>query len=164
VFAGYFSVYPYVGFLRFFIRYAEIEPRGSRLIRILIVDDYKDYRGHLKALLESVEEWNVCGEAENGRDAIEKHLFHQPHVTVMDFNMPELDGLRASRLILAKCPDHPILMLTVFASSQLAAQARREGIKGLCSKIRIDCITVAIQSLLRGETYFPDYFAATAGD
>lgn len=140
-------------------------PEGQcSLARIFIVDDNHGFRAQLRSLLESVEEWEVCGEAENGWEAIEKHSSIQPHVTVMDFNMPELNGLHASRAILRKCPDARILLLTVFASSELVSQAKREGIKGFCSKIQINCITQAIKSLLRGESYFPESFAASAGD
>jgi DNA-binding NarL/FixJ family response regulator len=77
--------------------------------------------------------------------------------------MPELNGLYAARAILRKCPDAAILLLTVFATAQLAVQAKRAGIKGCCSKTQVDCITLAIQSLLRGETYFPESFAASSG-
>lgn len=133
------------------------------MIRIFIVDDHNDYRTHLRTLLESVKEWKVCAEAVNGIEAVQKHSHFQPHITVMDFNMPELNGLLASREILRKCPAASILLLTVFASPQLAIRAKREGIKGFCSKTQVDCITLAIQSLLRGETYFPESFAAQAG-
>jgi DNA-binding NarL/FixJ family response regulator len=68
--------------------------------------------------------------------------------------MPVLDGLKASRQILTKNPDAPILTVTVFKSSQLADEAKRAGIKGFGSKIHIDCITGAIQALLAGRTYF----------
>jgi two-component system response regulator DegU len=134
------------------------------LARILIVDDHQYFRIHLRNLLESIEEWEVCAEAENGKEAVEKHSWAQPHVTVMDFNMPVLNGLEASRAILRKCPDAPILLLTIFTSTQLATQAKKHGIKGFCSKVQIDCITEAIKALLRGESYFPDSFAASAGD
>jgi DNA-binding NarL/FixJ family response regulator len=138
-------------------------PRAVPLIRILIVDDHHQFRAHLRTLLESIEEWQVCGEAQNGVEALEKHCRIQPHVTVMDFNMPELNGLHASREILRECPEATILLLTVFASAQLAVRAKREGIKGFCSKTQSDCITLAIQSLLRGETYFPESFSMTVG-
>jgi two-component system response regulator DegU len=134
------------------------------VIRILIVDDYHHFRAHLRNLLESEEEWEICGEAQNGKEAVEKHSTVQPHVTVMDFNMPELNGLDASRAILRKCPDAPILLLTIFASRELASQAKKHGIKGFCSKVQIDCITEAVKALLRGESYFPESFAASAGD
>jgi DNA-binding NarL/FixJ family response regulator len=128
------------------------------VVRILIVDDHNQFRAQLRTLLESIEEWQVCGEAQNGVEAVEKHCDIQPHVTVMDFNMPDINGLLASREIIRKCPEAAILLLTVFASAQLAARAKREGIKGFCSKTEVDCITLAIQTLLRGETYFPKPF------
>jgi DNA-binding NarL/FixJ family response regulator len=134
------------------------------VIGILIVDDHHQFRARLRTLLESVEQWEVCGEAQNGTEGVEKHCQIRPHVTVMDFNMPDINGLMASREILRKHPEATILLLTVFASSQLAVRAKREGIKGLCSKTQIDCITDAIETLLRGETYFPELFAAQAGD
>jgi len=137
---------------------------GGSLIRILIVDDHHQFRARLRSLIESIEDWEVCAEAQNGVEAVEKHWYIQPHVTVMDFNMPDLNGLLASREILRKSPDATILLLTVFASPQLAIRAKREGIKGFCSKIEVDSIPVAIQALLRGETYFPESFAAQAGD
>jgi two-component system response regulator DegU len=134
------------------------------LTRILIVDDHHPFRVHLRGLLESIEEWEVCAEAENGKEAVEKHAAVQPHVTVMDFNMPVLNGLEASRAILQKYPDAPILLLTIFTSTQLVTQAKKHGIKGFCSKVQIECITEALKALLRGESYFPESFAASAGD
>ena len=134
------------------------------MIRIFIVDDHHHFRAQLRSLLESMKEWTVCGEAENGREAVEKHSFHQPHITVMDFHMPVMNGMDASRAILRGCPEAVILMLTVFASLQLVSEAKKHGIKGCCSKMQPECITLAIESLLRGETYFPESFAASAGD
>jgi DNA-binding NarL/FixJ family response regulator len=134
------------------------------MTRILIVDDHDQYRAQLRSLIEAEAEWEICGEAADGKEAVEKHSSIQPHVTVMDFNMPRLNGLDASCAILRKCPDAPILLLTIFFSSQLAIQAKKRGIKGFCSKVQIECITAAIKALLRGESYFPESFAASAGD
>jgi DNA-binding NarL/FixJ family response regulator len=134
------------------------------MTRILIVDDHHHYRVQLRKLTESEADWRICGEAADGDEAIEKHSAIQPHVTVMDFNMPRLNGLDASRAILQKCPDAPILLLTIFASTQLTTQAKKRGIKGFCSKVQIDCITAAIKALLRGETYFAEPFATSAWD
>ncbi|HEV7512278.1 MAG TPA: response regulator transcription factor [Candidatus Acidoferrum sp.] len=132
------------------------------MIRILIVDDHHQFRARLKTLLESIEGWEVCAEAQDGVEAVEKHCSVRPHVTVMDFNMPQLNGLLASREILRKFPDATILLLTVFASPQLLVRAKGEGIKGFCSKTEVDCITLAIGSLLKGGTYFPESFTASA--
>lgn len=134
------------------------------MARILIVDDHDQYRAQLRILLESEPEWEICAEAADGREAAEKHPSVKPCITVMDFNMPRLNGLEASSVILKSCPSAPILLLTIFSSSELSAEARKRGIKGFCSKVHIDCITAAVKALLRGESYFPASFAAWAGD
>jgi two-component system, NarL family, response regulator DegU len=138
--------------------------RTVLVIRVLIVDDHHQFRAQLKTVLESVKEWQVCGEAQNGVEAVEKHCHIQLHVTVMDFNMPELNGLLASREILRKYLNTIIMLLTIHAAAQLAQRAKREGVKGYCSKTEADCITLAIESLLRGETYFPESFMARVRD
>jgi len=88
---------------------------GGSLVRIFIADDRNAYRTHLRTLPGSVKEWKVCAEVVNGIEAVEKHSHFQPHLTVMDFNMSELNGLVASREILRQCPNASILLLTVFA-------------------------------------------------
>src|ERR1700736_3265120 len=100
------------------------------------------------------KDWVVCCEAVNSKEAVEKHPY-DTNVTLMDFNMPEMDGLKASRLILLKCPDASILMMTVFWSAQLCDEARKAGLKGICAKSEADHILEGIKSLLRGGTYFP---------
>ena len=66
---------------------------------ILIADDHEMVRKGLRAVLQSSEEWTVCGEAVNGRDAVEKARKLKPDVVIMDITMPELNGLEATRII-----------------------------------------------------------------
>jgi DNA-binding NarL/FixJ family response regulator len=124
------------------------------LANIFIVDDHDPIRRHLRRLIEMQPNWAVCCEAVSGKEAVAKHS-RQAHVTLMDFNMPGMDGLKASRLILLKCPDASILMVTVFWSTQLCDEARKAGLKGICSKSESEHILEGIEKLLRGETYFP---------
>jgi DNA-binding NarL/FixJ family response regulator len=124
------------------------------LAKIFIVDDHDHVRRHLRRLIELQPDWVVCSEAVNGKEAVEKHP-REAQVTLMDFNMPGMDGLKASRLILLKCPDASILMVTVFWSPQLCDEARKAGLKGVCSKSESDHIVEGIETLLRGGTYFP---------
>jgi DNA-binding NarL/FixJ family response regulator len=124
------------------------------LANIFIVDDDDHIRRQLRRLIEMQPDWLVCSEAVNGKEAVEKHP-RDANVTLMDFNMPGMDGLKASRLILLKCPDASILMVTVFWSPQLCDEARKAGLKGVCSKSESEHILEGIETLLRGETYFP---------
>jgi DNA-binding NarL/FixJ family response regulator len=126
------------------------------LAKIFLVDDHDHVRRHLRRLIELKRDWVVCCEAVNGKEAVEKHP-RDAHVTLMDFNMPGMDGLKASRLILLKRPDASILMVTVFWSRQLCEEARKAGLKGVCSKSESERILEGIETLLRGETYFPAF-------
>ena len=124
------------------------------LANIFIVDDDDHVRRQLRRLIEMERDLVVCCEAATGKEAVEKHS-SEAQVTLMDFNMPGMDGLRASRLILLKCPGASILMVTVFWSEQLCDEARKAGLKGVCSKSESDRILEGIKTLLRGQTFFP---------
>ena len=124
------------------------------LANIFIVDDDEHVRRQLRRLIEMERDLVVCCEAETGKEAVEKHS-REAHLTLMDFNMPGMDGLKASRSILLKCPDALILMVTVFWSAQLCDEARKAGLKGVCSKSESESIIEGIQTLLHGETFFP---------
>jgi DNA-binding NarL/FixJ family response regulator len=83
-----------------------------------------------------------------------------PHITVMDFIMPELNGLEASRHLTERHPDVLILLVTTEPSKQLEIEARKVGIRGVCAKHEINCLFVAIEALLAGRTYFSEDAAA----
>jgi DNA-binding NarL/FixJ family response regulator len=124
------------------------------MINILIVDDNAMIRSQLRAALERTGKWRVIGEAENGRRAVEKVHERAPDVTVMDFLMPGMNGLEAARQIAEEGPSTPILMVTSDPSRQLEEEAKKVGIRGLCLKSDIRCLLKAVETLLRGGTYF----------
>lgn len=124
------------------------------MVRIFLVDDNAMMRSHLRALLEKQQEWVVVGEAEDGRRALEKWNENAPDLTVMDFVMPEMDGLEASRQLSEQHPGAPILMVTIDPSKQLEQEARKAGVKGLVAKADLPAIFAAVQALINGETYF----------
>jgi len=130
------------------------------MIRIFIVDDNALIRSHLRALLEQNTEWVVVGEAASGRDAIENCHELKPDLTVMDFLMPEMDGLEASRELTKREPQVPILMVTLDPSRQLEVEARKAGVKGVCAKTQICKLADAVEALIRGRTYFSPALAA----
>jgi DNA-binding NarL/FixJ family response regulator len=97
-------------------------------LRILIADDHAAVRRAIRALLESHEQWEVCGEANDGKEAVELAAKLRPDVVVLDITMPELNGLDAARRIRQNVPDARVLLLTVHdATTQLAKEARLAG-------------------------------------
>ena len=129
------------------------------LVKILVVDDNATVRHYLRAILEQQKSWEVCAEARTGAEAIERVQTHPPDIVLLDFKMPDLNGLDVAREIIRTCPRMPILMVTVYLSSQLAAAARAAGVRGACSKSDVGSIVQAVQALLREQTYFPEQLA-----
>jgi DNA-binding NarL/FixJ family response regulator len=123
--------------------------------RILIVDDSPSVRIALRKFLEQNSSWQVCGEAEDGQEAVDRVRQLEPDLVVMDFLMPVQDGLHASEQIKALYPEMPILLCTMFASSQLSQKARSAGVKGILPKTNIARIGEAIGALLHGECFYP---------
>jgi DNA-binding NarL/FixJ family response regulator len=106
-------------------------------VRILIADDSLTVRTGLKMLLELHPEWTVCGEAEDGRDAVKKAAELQPDVILLDISMPAMDGLTAAELIRRDAPQTEILIVTHFESLDLARYAAQTGVRGYIAKSRI---------------------------
>jgi DNA-binding NarL/FixJ family response regulator len=132
------------------------ESRRTPTVRILIVDDSPSVRTALRKFLEqNNNDWRVCGEAEDGREAVDRARQLKPDVVVMDFLMPVQDGLHAAEEITALFPDMPILLCTMFASSQLSQRARTVGVRGVLPKTNIARIGEAIGVLLHGESFYP---------
>ena len=107
-------------------------------LRILIVDDHAVVRRGVRSLLESHEGWEVCGEAINGRDAVEQSRQLRPDVVVMDISLPELNGLDATRQILKDGPGIEVLVLTMHHSEELARDVLRAGARGYIMKSDAD--------------------------
>jgi DNA-binding NarL/FixJ family response regulator len=103
-------------------------------MRILLADDHEAVRKGLRVLLESREEWTICGEAEDGRDAVEKTKELRPDVVILDISMPNLSGFGAARLIRQYSPGTPILIYSMHRSQAFLDEARRIGVMGYVSK------------------------------
>ena len=124
------------------------------MIRILIADDSPPVRRGLRTLLGLNSEWQVCGEAVDGIDAVEKAHQLAPDIILMDFSMPQMDGVQAAREIAKSGTDIPILLCTRNLSPQIMELARNAGLRGAISKSEISKIPYAIKALRRGETFF----------
>jgi DNA-binding NarL/FixJ family response regulator len=124
------------------------------LVRIMVADDNPAIRRCLRGLLDQHADWLVCDEASNGKEAVERFKTTKPDLLVIDFQMPEMNGLDAARRIFALSPRTAILMVTIHTSKQLNEEARKVGIRGACAKADINSVVDAVGALLRDETYF----------
>jgi len=103
-------------------------------LRILVADDHEVVRRGIRALLEHEAGWTVCGEAANGREAVEQALALKPDVVVLDLAMPELNGLEATRRILKEVPGVEVLVLTMHDTPVMVRQLLEAGARGFVLK------------------------------
>lgn len=129
--------------------------------RILVADDHEVVRKGLIAILEQTPEWQVCGEACNGREAAEKAKQLMPDVVVMDVSMPGLNGLEATRQVMRANPATKVLILTLHDSDQIVRDVLDAGARGLLLKSDSGReLVAAVDALRRDKTYFTARVAA----
>ena len=119
-----------------------------------MVDDNPTGRHYLRAILEQQSAWRVW-EARTGEEALRSVEKLSPDVVLLDFQMPDLNGLDVARQIARQHPELPILMVTVYLWGQLAAEAKAAGVSGACAKSDIGSVVQAVEALLQHGTYFP---------
>jgi len=130
-------------------------PDKGRTARIVIADDHEMVRRGLVATLTDVERWTVVAQADNGREAAELVVTHKPDIAILDLSMPELNGLDATRRILAARPETCVLILTAHESEQLVREVLAAGARGYVLKSDAGRILVrAVEALLEGQTFF----------
>ena len=128
------------------------------MARILIADDAEKVRKSLRQLLEQHDQWEVCGEAVDGEDTLQKLEELNPDIVVLDVAMPGLDGLEVARRIKKMHRPVAIVLCSMYVDSQLAQSARRTGISGLVSKSNPRQIVEGIEAALRGERLIASRF------
>jgi DNA-binding NarL/FixJ family response regulator len=124
------------------------------MTRILLADDSSAVRQGLRKIIERHREWHVCGEAVNGRDAVEKVGDLQPDLVIMDFAMPLMNGLDAAREISRRFQNIPVLICSLYVSERLTEEARHAGARGVVSKTEIGRLTPAVEALLLKQQFF----------
>ena len=126
-----------------------------KALRILIADDHDVVREGVRMLLQSQKHWRICDEAVNGREAVEKAKQHRPDVVVLDFSMPELNGVEAARQIRKALPRTEVLILTMHDSEQLAREALAAGARGLLVKTDVRRhLVAAVEALAEHKPFF----------
>lgn len=132
-------------------------------LRILVADDHQVVRTGLRTLLESKAGWQVCAEAANGREAVEKASELHPDVAVLDIGMPLMNGVEATRQIRKVSPGTEILILTMHDSEHMIQGVMDAGAHGYILKDDADRnLLAAVESLRRHKPYLSSRVSAAA--
>jgi DNA-binding NarL/FixJ family response regulator len=124
-------------------------------LRILIADDHEVVRRGLSALLQAQEGWEICGEASDGREAVEKAKLLKPDFVILDIGMPNLNGLAATRQLIQHDPNFKIIVLTITDSDHVIREALDAGARGFVLKSdAVRDLVSAIDALQRGQMFF----------
>jgi len=125
------------------------------VLRILIADDHEVARRGIRALLESHPGWEVCAEAADGREAVNAAGRLKPDLVLLDIGMPSLNGLDATRQILAAEPDTRVLILTMHDSEQVVREVLAAGARGFLLKSDAGRdLVAAVEALQHNRTFF----------
>ena len=125
------------------------------MLRILIADDHELARRGIRDLLEAHPGCEVCGEAKDGRESVELATSLKPDVVLLDIGMPNLNGLEATRQILAATPDVAILILTMHDSDTVVREGLRAGAKAFLLKSDAGRdLVAAVEALQLQRTFF----------
>lgn len=103
-------------------------------LRVLVVDDHPAFRRALTSALRLVEDIEVAGEADGGRDAAKQAVQVEPDLVIMDLSMPDISGIEAMKEIHRKQPDLPVVFLTAHADPGVEREARQAGASGFLAK------------------------------
>lgn len=135
-------------------------------IRILLADDHQIIRAGLRSLLEKEPGLTVIAEAETGRDAVRLTLVQQPEVVVMDVAMPDLNGIEATRQIIAERPGIRVVALSMHADRRYVMEMLKAGASGyLLKDSAFEELVRAIRTVLANQTYLsPEIANLVVGD
>ncbi|MBM3125630.1 MAG: response regulator transcription factor [Chloroflexi bacterium] len=129
------------------------KPKTGTSIRVLVVDDHAIIRKGMRAVLDLVPDIELVGEAENGKQAIQRILELKPDVILMDLMMPEMDGIACTREVKAQMPAARILVLTNFAGEDMIFPAIKAGAMGYHLKDSSpEALVDAIRQVFLGES------------
>lgn len=124
--------------------------------RILVVDDHELIRRGVRGAIQQIRpEWEVCGEASTGREAVARVATLKPEIVVMDISMPDMNGLEATRQILKDNPEIEVLILSMHESEQLVHEVLGSGARGYVLKADAgDDLITALDALRQHKLFF----------
>lgn len=130
-------------------------------IRVLIADDHTLFRDGLRSLLVSIPDIKVVGEASNGKEVLKLAVEYQPDVILMDIQMPDINGIEATRQILRASPHIGIVVLTMFQDDDSVFAVMRAGARGYVLKGADQGVLLrAVRAVANGESLFSPEIAA----
>jgi DNA-binding NarL/FixJ family response regulator len=130
------------------------------MVRILSVDDHPLLRRGIAAVINAEPDMKLVAEASNGEEAIEKFRSHRPDITLMDLQMPGLNGIEAMNRILAEFPDARIIVLTTYSGDVQVLRALRAGARAYLLKGHDRELIETIQAVMQGRKRIPPEVAA----
>ncbi|MCS7023438.1 MAG: response regulator transcription factor [Bryobacteraceae bacterium] len=124
------------------------------LYDILLVDDHKIMRDGIKAILRNNEEFRVCGEAEDGAEAVALCKKLRPHLVLIDIHLPKLNGIEATGEIVRHCPESKVIILSMYDDENSVVSAIRSGARAFVLKRASDAeLLDALRTVARGGSY-----------
>jgi len=135
------------------------------MLRLLVADDHEIVRRGLQALLKTQPGWEVCAEAANGREAVEKAKALKPDIVILDLAMPELNGLEATRQIRKAVPEAEVIILTMHESEQVIREVLDAGARGYILKSDAGRdLVAAVEAVSRKVPFFTSKVASLVMD
>jgi len=129
--------------------------QGKKKYKIIIADDHTLFRQGLKLILEDVNDIDVVADVSTGKELIEITRELIPDLIIMDINMPQINGIEASRILLQENPDLRILVVSMYGDEQYYNSVIENGVKGFILKDAENTeLRAAVNAILNGKTYF----------
>jgi len=111
-----------------------LNPEKGVMPRILIAEDRATMRNTLRSLFTLYSKWDVCGEARDGRQAVDAAIALKPDLVLLDYKMPNADGIEAAMELKEKLPNTPVVLFTLYKTAELESQARQVGVRAVIAK------------------------------
>jgi DNA-binding NarL/FixJ family response regulator len=132
-----------------------------KMVRVFLADHHSLIRGGLRTLLRARSDFSICGEADNGIEAVKLAIQAKPNVVVMNVNLPDINGIEATRQIRKALPDTEILIFTAENNEDIMRESLKAGARGYLLKMAAsdDQIIVAIETVAQHRGYYSGFLA-----